>query len=148
MQCFPVGACCLLLFVGLVVAVGLAVEKEAFSCRRRDEIVSATVDGMLKNPATCQAAARNLMELDVTTVVWRAGGIAAFVLACVAALLAGCCRSIWLVFFGVFFTSLCVAYLRAGHERAHVSGPIYAGLRVAARLQAGDRPEEVAPRQL
>jgi hypothetical protein len=88
------------------------------------------------------------MELDATTVVWRAGGIAAFVLACIAALLAGSCRSTWVVFFGVFFAALCMAYLRAGHERAHVSGPIYAGLRVAARLQAGERPEDVAPRQL
>jgi hypothetical protein len=148
MQCFPVEACCLLLFVGIVVAVGLAVEKEVFSCRRRDELVSATVDGMLRDPATCQAAVRNLMELDVTTVVWRAGAIAAFVLACVAALLAGFCGSIWVVFFGVFFTALCTAYLRAGHERAHVSGPIYAGLRVASRLQVGERPEDVAPRQL
>ena len=111
-------------------------------------MVSAIVDGMRKDPSTCNAAMRNLMELDATTVFWRIGAIGAFVLAFMAALLSASCGSVWIVFFGVFFTALCVSYARTGHERGHVSGPIYAALRVASRLQSGERPEDIADRQL
>jgi len=146
--CFPKGLCCALIFVVLVVAIGLATEKEIYSCRKREEIVGGIRQGMIDDPSSCTSAMKNLMELDATTVVWRAGGVGAFALACVAALLAGCCCSVWVVFFGVFFASLCISFLRAGHERAHVTGPVYAALRVASRLQNGERPEDVAPRQL
>ena len=145
---FPRGICCCLLFALVVVLVGIAVEKEAYSCRKREEMVGGMVEEMMRDPSTCPGVIRNLMELDVTVVVWRAGAVAAFLLACIAALLAGFCRSMWVVFFGVFFTALSVAYLRAGHERTHVSGPVYAALRVAARIQAGESPQAVAHRQL
>lgn len=145
---FPTKLCCCLVFVILLVATSIAVEKEWYSCKRREELVSSYVERMLKNPAKCPVVLQNLMELDVTSVTWRAGAIVAFVLASVAAILAGCCGSVWPVFFGVFFAALCCAYLRAGHERTHVSGPVYAALRTAALLQAGVKPEELGPRQL
>lgn len=145
---FPRWLCCLLLFLVLVVAVAVAAEKEHFSCRRREQLVHDIVSQMTKDPATVPSGIQNLMELDSTTVVWRAGIIKSFVLASLAALLASFCSSSWVVFFGVLFASLCVSYLHSGHERTHVSGPIHAALRTGIRLQGGERPEHVAPRQL
>lgn len=140
--------CCYAGFIILLVIASIAIEKEWYSCRRRDELVNIYVERMLKNPSKCSIIFQNLMELDITSVTWRSGAIVAFVLASLAAILATCCSSTWSVFFGVFFAALCFAYLKAGHERSHVSGPIYAALRTAVLLQAGFKPEEIGPRQL
>ena len=88
------------------------------------------------------------MELEATTVTWRASAIMAFVLASVASIMTCFCPSPTVVFVGLFFTALCIFYLKAGFDRSHVTGPVYAGLRLCMRVAAGDDPTMAMPRQL
>ena len=141
---------CWVFFAVLVVVVGVAVEKEWYSSRHRDRLLGEAVARMTQDgsPGAALRVCRDLLELHDTAVVWRASAVAALLLAVVAGLLAAFCGSGWPVFLGVFFASLCVFYLKSGHQRTHVDGPMFAALRLASRAAAGDDVSQALPRQL
>jgi len=140
--------CQLVLIIALIVCLGLAIEKEWYSVNRRERLIEDAVDDMKKRPEACAKICNNLMELDGSVVVWRASFIAAFILASLGAMISNVCTPGLAVFVCLFFASLCVFYLKSGFDRSHVTGPLFAALRLSARLQNGEKPDSLMPRQL